>query len=231
MIAALCFTFLLMSSCEGGGHHDAGRSWPSLEQPLLPAIPVAVFAPPDITDSLVRRICTEADAIWKPAGITFEWHRVSSTDALRTRWLDVTIDDRRRDADEERAVLGWIAFTADGPQPSIYLSRSDTEALLVLTPSVEDKTISSHERLLGRALGRALSHELGHYFLRSKSHTPHGLMQAVRPSEEFFRIGRDDFAPGAEAREAAALQVNGRRRPSAPRAEESDDGGVRTGDH
>jgi hypothetical protein len=230
MIAALCFTFLLMWSCEDGGHHDAGPSWPSLEQSLLPAIPVAVFAAPNITDSLVRRICAEADAIWKPAGLAFEWHRVTPTD-MSTRWLDVTIDDRRRDVNEERAVLGWIAFTADGARPSIYLSRSDAEALLVLTPGVEDKTLSSHERLLGRALGRALSHELGHYFLKSKSHTPHGLMQAVRPSEEFFRIGRDEFAPGAEARAAAALQVNGRRRPSATRAEESDDGGFRTGDH
>ena len=230
MIAALCFTFLLLCSRHAFGNHDAGRSLPSLERRLLPAIPVAVFAPPDITDSLVRRICAETDAIWKPAGITFEWHRVTSSDALRTRWLDVTIDDRSRDA-EERAVLGWIAFTADGPQPSIYLSRSDTEALLVLTPGVEDKTISSHERLLGRALGRALSHELGHYFLRSKVHTPRGLMQAARPSEEFFRIGRDGFTPGPEAREAAALQVNGRRRPSATHAEESDDGGFRTGDH
>ena len=231
MIAALCFTFLLMWSREGVGHHDAGRSSPSLQQPLLPAIPVAVFAPPDITDSLVRRICAEADAIWKPAGLTFEWHRVTFTDTLRTRWLEVTIDDRRRDAHEERAVLGWIAFTADDPQPSIYLSRSDTEALLVLTPGVEDKTISSHERLLGRALGRALSHELGHYFLRSKMHTARGLMQAARPSEEFFRIGRDGFAPGPEAREAAAIQINGRGRPSANRAEESDDGSFRTGDH
>ena len=230
MNAALCFTFLVWS-CEGVGHHDAGRSLPSLEQPLLPAIPVAVFAPPDITDSLVRRICAEADAIWKPAGLTFEWHRVTSTNVLRDRWLDVTIDDRRRDVDEERAALGWIAFTGDGPEPSIYLSRSDAEELLVLTPGVEDKTISSHERLLGRALGRALSHELGHYFLRSKVHTARGLMQAVRPSEEFFRIGRDGFTPGLKAREAAAIQINGQGRPNATRTEESDDGALRTDDH
>ena len=113
MIAALCFTFLLMWSCEGGGHHDAGRSWPSLEQALWPAIPTAVFAPANITDSLVRRMCAEADAIWKPAGLTFEWHRVTSIYTLKDRWLDVTIEDRRRDADEERAVTNSATTFSD----------------------------------------------------------------------------------------------------------------------
>jgi hypothetical protein len=170
-------------------------------------MPVAVFARLDIKDSLVNRICAEADAIWRPAGITFEWHRVTSADTVRTWWLDVIIDERLKDVPDAQAALGWIPFAADGPQPSIHLWRSNAEELLLRTPGVEDKTISTHETLLGRALGLALSHELGHYLLRSKEHTPHGLMRAVRPSEEFFRISRDGFEPSAEEREAAARRI------------------------
>ena len=41
---------------------------------------VAVVAPRDVTDSMVNRICAEAEAIWAPAGIVFEWNRDASKD-------------------------------------------------------------------------------------------------------------------------------------------------------
>ena len=205
MIAVLCLTLLITSLNEGVGHHHPGRSsvWP--ERTSLPAIPVAVLAPSDIKDALVSRICAETDAIWRPAGITFEWHRVTSTDVLPMWSLHVTIDERAKELNGGRAVLGWIPFTADGPQPVIHLSRSNAEQLLLRTPAIGDTTISGHETLVARAMGRALSHELGHYLLRTKVHTPHGLMRAVRSSEDFFRFSRDGFEPSASEREAAAL--------------------------
>ena len=207
MIALLSLTLLLVWPSNDVGHHVAGQSLASPDSGSLSVIRVAVFAPVDVTDYLVSVMCAETDAIWSPAGITFEWHRIISTDAGRTWSLDVTIDERRQDTQEREATLGWIPFTADGPQPSIHLSRSNAEELLLRRPRDEDKTIASHETLLGRALGRALSHELGHYLLRSKAHTPHGLMRAVRSSDEFFRVSRDGFEPSAEEREVAALQV------------------------
>ena len=183
------------------------RAVASPVQGMPSRMPVAVFAPLDIKDSLLSQICAEAEAIWKPAGITFEWHRVGATDAVKTRWLDVTIDERRSELRHGQVALGWIPFTADGPQPSIHLSRSSAEELLLRTPGVDDGTKATRETLLGRALGRALSHELGHYLLRSKVHTPHGLMQAVRSSEDFFRISRVGFEPSAQERETAARHV------------------------
>lgn len=120
-------------------------------------MPVAVFASSEIRDSLVARICAETDAIWKPAGITFEWHRSTPTDPVRTWRLHVTIDERRKDMPEGQTALGWILFTADDPQPLIHLSRASAEEVLLRTPGVEVKTISAHETLLARALGRALS--------------------------------------------------------------------------
>jgi hypothetical protein len=187
------------------------------------AVAVALVAPPHISESLLNGIYAETAAIWGPAGITFEWHRVDSTEAAQTSWVEVTIDEGHNDVHAGQAALGWIPFTEDGPQPSIHLALPNAEELLLHTPGVEDKTISTHETLLGRALGRALSHELGHYLLRSKVHTPHGLMRAVRSSEEFFRISRHGFEPSAEEREAAALHVRQDRQPRVACNEVPDD--------
>jgi hypothetical protein len=103
---------------------------------------------------------------------------------VRTWWFDVIIDERLKDVPDAHAALGWIPFAADGPQPSIHLRRSNAEGLLLRTRP--------------RPLARTRP-----YLLRSKEHTPHGLMQAVRSSDEFFRISRDGFEPkciGARSR-------------------------------
>jgi hypothetical protein len=155
----------------------------------LRRIPVAVLAPADITPSLLTRIYAEADAIFAPAGIIFLWHRVAPNEAAPSGQLDVTIEDRRRDAPQGETALGWITFTGDEPEPSIHLSRASAEDLLELRPDSTDTRVAAREVMLGRALGRALSHELGHYLLKSKGHTPDGLMRAVWPSGDFFATG------------------------------------------
>jgi hypothetical protein len=187
----------LVLTCSSGaiGNLDAARPPSSLDGTVVPRITVAVFAP-NVNVSLVNRICAETEAIWTPS-ITFDWHRISAKDEAASQ-LEVTIDDRRKSLPERQVALGWITFTADGPERSIHLSRSSAEDLLLSTPGVNDKTIATHETLLGRALGRALSHEIGHYLLQSKVHTPRGLMRAIRPSEEFFGIRRDEFELTAE---------------------------------
>jgi hypothetical protein len=49
----------------------------------MPIAVVAVVAPRDVTDSLVNRICEEAQGIWAPAGIAVEWNRDASKDEAR----------------------------------------------------------------------------------------------------------------------------------------------------
>ena len=102
-------------------------------------IAVAVVAPRDVTDSLVNRICAEAEAIWD-------------------------------------------------------------------------------EAYIARALGRAFAHEMGHYILRSKVHTPRGLMRAAWTASQAFAISRDGFALTAEERAEAAdnLRMELKRADSAP---------------
>jgi hypothetical protein len=159
--------------------------------PLVPFC-VDVVAPRDVTDSLVTRICAEAERIWAPTGVRLECRRGVWRDEAERPALVVTIDDREAPADGADAI-GWLTFTSDGPSSLIHLLRSAAEHLLRNTPGLNDATIASHETLIGRALGRTLAHELGHYFFQSKLHTPHGLMRAAWNAQEIFSFDHRGF--------------------------------------
>jgi hypothetical protein len=178
----LCVAFLLWGAGE----------------PVIRPIPIDVVVSTDVTESLVQRICTEAETIWRPAGITFEWHitldwrRTGPADESYHSAVSVTIGDSRPRVGSDGA-LGWITFIADRPGHSIYLSRAAAEGMLDRTRGLNTATVTAHDMLIGRAMGRALAHELGHYFLQSKTHTPAGLMRAALPSPEFFGLARKGF--------------------------------------
>ena len=155
------------------------RSRASLDGRVPSAISVGVFAPPDVTESLVIRVFDEAKAIWGPTGIAFDWHRITSRDMAVGWHVTVTIDDDRKEFAEWQGRLGldpvygrWSCTV----YPPFASQRRGVDS-----PNARrhDATIVGHEILIGRALGRALSHELGHYLLKSKVHTPHGLMRAT----------------------------------------------------
>ena len=167
-----------------------------------PTLSIAVQTAPDVEPALVDRILAEAEAIWQAAGVTLDWNRTSAQYARKTPQITVTIDDEAVDASERHGALGWIPFTATGPEPSIHLSRTMAEVLCSQWPNIENRTIAGHRTLIARALGRALSHELGHYLFRSKLHTAHGLMRANWPSDELFASDRQGFELTAEQREA-----------------------------
>ena len=164
-------------------------------------ISIAVVAPADLSESLLGGIFAEAASIWEPAGITFEWQRVASADAGRKSQLTVTIENPRDEHATLEAPLGWISFVAGTPDRWIHLSQASAEELIRRTPTALDTTLGAHERLVGRALGRAFAHELGHYLLKSKAHTPLGLMRAKWPSEQFLSVGRRGFELPPDLRE------------------------------
>jgi hypothetical protein len=199
-LLAVVAAFVLPTSSPTG---TAG-AW---DRRQLPAITLDIFAPPDIRDSLVERARAETNAIWEPAGITFNWRRITSNPASARRRLEVTIDHARRGTSESHATLGWIRFTPDGPDSSIHLSVAAIEDLLLRTEGIGSLTNLNHERVMGRALGRALSHELGHYLLRSKAHTSRGLMRAEWPSAEYFAFSRGGFQLSPGERNAAARRL------------------------
>lgn len=204
---ALWIALLLTSSSNAVGHVDRARPR-SLDADGLPPIPVAVLAPPEIKASLVNKICAEAAAIWAPAGITFDCHRIAAPDEADRTEIEVTVDDGRREGPQEwLGAVGWITFTNGSPDKSIHLSRAKARDLLVDAGDLGNRTISSDEALVGRALGRALSHELGHYLLKSKIHTPHGLMRAIWTPYDFFAITRDGLRLTPEERQVVLQHI------------------------
>ena len=172
-----------------------------------PSLTISVHTAPGIESSLVDQILEETDAIWEAAGVTFEWNRATQSDGRNPSMINVTIEDEALDFSKRHGPLGWIPFTATGPEPSIHLSRTMAEVLCSQWPNIADKTIAGHRLLIGRALGRALSHELGHYLFQSRLHTPNGLMRANWPSDELFSPDRRGFELTAEQREA--VEVHG----------------------
>jgi len=160
---------------------------PAASAAAIPPIIVYIAAGAGVSAALVARICAEADAIWRPGGVTFSWRRVARAAAPDRRGgdgdqsapgtLTLNIGDDPGVARGHGLPLGWIVFdAATSPQQEIYLSHAN--ALTMLDDSrpvvgiVEQMPIAQREMLLARALGRALAHELGHYLLASKAHTP-----------------------------------------------------------
>jgi hypothetical protein len=101
-------------------------------------IPVAVTAPARPSKSLLQRIFAEAEAIWEPVGITFDWHPVVSTERPREWQLALTIENPHDRLAEWQAPLGWISFAARTPDCRIHLSQPSAEELVRSTPTALD---------------------------------------------------------------------------------------------
>ncbi len=142
----------------------------------------------DVSPSLVLRLLDEADAVWRPSGVTFAWDTQSHGSVPAA--LQIVVDEERGAAPGGLPPLGWILFDAqDTPGRLIHLSYANAVALLNESPVLGDRNsmpIAQRETYLGRALGRALAHELGHYLLASKGHTPTGLMKGTLTANELF---------------------------------------------
>jgi hypothetical protein len=193
----------------------------------LPPLVVSVYAAPAIPPALVDRTLAEADVIWRAAGVTIDW-QVREHEPLPDRArgmrdlyvpaaLRVIIDDapgaRQQDAGMP---IGWIVFAGGEPEPELHVSHRNAVALLEAARQV---SVSRNEMpplevevLLGRAMGRALAHELGHYLFASKSHTGHGLMQAVRSATELFSPYPARYGITRDERRAAAGRIWEQRR-------------------
>jgi hypothetical protein len=147
----------------------------------------------------------EANAIWKPRGVTIALadERDIRPDDLRLTLTSGSIarGDPARGvrAREEHAGLGAIWFYADGvPSDALTL---DPAAIRARLAEVEQNgrplaggPPAVLARALGRALGRVLAHELGHYLLASTSHSASGLMRASFNGAELAAWDRARFA-------------------------------------
>lgn len=190
----------------------------------LPPMIITVLTAPQVSATLVTRVLKETDAIWRAAGFTFVWRRVTRAAAApapggdpgsyQPSGLRVVIGDDVGVPRDHRTPLGWIVFDDErSPRPEIYLSHANAgrlmEAARPVVGIIDQMPIVQREILLARAMGRALAHELGHYLLASKAHTRAGLLRASRTASELFSADVRGFAVDPTQRQLIAARIRG----------------------
>jgi hypothetical protein len=177
---------------------------PTIASAILLCLP-GLLAPPrhlrvDITmpgvsvpPALVAAAIEEAAAIWAAYGV--DVRMLGPNDAEHDRAVKLAVTLATPIAAQERRMatgaLGSIVFTGDAPEPTIALYPDAATALIAAVASSRRENswpAAPRDQVLARVLGRALAHEIGHFLLRSKSHSTAGLMRAEQ-------IGTDLIAP------------------------------------
>jgi len=144
-----------------------------------------VSAPPAVVAAAIE----EAAGIWAAYGVEIRMSGENDAEPDRAVRLALTLASTKQRM--ATGALGSIGFSGDAPQPAIALYPETASALIAAVASSRRENTwpaGSGDRVLARVLGRALAHEIGHFLLRSKSHSTAGLMRAEQ-------IGTDLMAP------------------------------------
>jgi len=213
--AALVVLALLAFVPLGASRATAAGVLPAT--PMLPPMIVTVAAASEVPSSLVSMMLDETNAIWRRAGFTFVWQRVSLDAAPldaspRPSSLRVVVGRNQRTSAEGTMPLGWIVFDdVATPEQEVYVSYTSAVRFLETAGSAVGPINSmprlQRETLMARAMGRVLAHEIGHYLLASKVHAAQGLMKAVQTAVELFSPDRSRFVVEPSQMTAAAARV------------------------
>jgi hypothetical protein len=155
-------------------------------------VDVRVAAPaPSI--AVLRSMTSEADAIWRPYGVRFQW--TGDADSVECPFIARSFDVQLSDAPRRHSVanaltLGstWVTPPAARRSP-IHLDYAATRRIIAsLAAGQLDRILGRRETTasdLGRALGRVLAHEIGHGLLGAR-HERRGLMRATILASELI---------------------------------------------
>jgi len=142
----------------------------------------------------------EMRSIWGPHHVTL---RVAPRDTVMEQSvlrLAVVVTDER-DSHLKPGTLGAVRFRAGAPEPTILLFTTAVDRLVDEVPAMHHGTEcppAVRDQMTGRMIGRALAHEIGHVLLRSRGHSPDGLMRAMHRSSDFVAVERQGFALSAD---------------------------------
>jgi hypothetical protein len=154
-----------------------------------------------MTDTALDTLLAETIAIWAPYNVIVSpIHTLSTPDVGEGEHrIKLVIRNPPANRADGRTPRGYravasITFTGATPGDIIYASL-ETASHLVEAARLDQFPSAVQERLTAQVLGRAIAHELGHYLLRSTSHSRTGLMRAsfgtsdlVAPDRNAFRL-------------------------------------------
>jgi hypothetical protein len=154
--------------------------------------PPAAAAVHDLTPMVA-----EADAIWRPHGVTIG---LVARDDVAAGWVRMSVFLEATASRGHQSVgLGSIWFAEDGlPAPLIRLNVSAV-SVRIRSERIGGRRFDSwpqslERRITTRALGRVLAHEVGHYVLASPAHSRSGLMRASFSGRQLAEWDRSSFA-------------------------------------
>jgi hypothetical protein len=173
----------------------------SLLQSTAPPLPIElVFVGLPLHARVEAAALDEMRSIWAPHRVTL---RVAPRDTVMEQGvlrLAVVVTDER-DSHLKPGTLGAVRFRAGAPEPTILLFTTAVETLVDEVPAMHHGTEcppAVRDQMTGRMIGRALAHEIGHVLLRSRGHSPDGLMRAMHRSSDFVAVERQGFALSAD---------------------------------
>jgi hypothetical protein len=176
--------------------------WPT----TFPHLRIALSIDAKLPAAVARGAVEEAAVVWAPYGVAIGLLDASpiagrSGDRAADAALTVVVAEPSPDtALVWSSPFGSIRFRPDGePEPTILLHYDAVIKLGLRAISLNGARgpqwpESVRNQALARIVGRVVAHEIGHWLLRSRTHSTSGLMRARQNTDELVDPGRGGFA-------------------------------------
>jgi hypothetical protein len=165
-------------------------------QPLRVEIRIEGKAPPP---AFVAAAIEEAADIWAAYGVRIRVPVANDAEDDGAVRLVVKFT-RPGERHTAPGALSSIVFDGNAPEPTIELYPSAASALIAAVAFNRRESswpAVAEDRVMARVIGRALAHEVGHFLLRSKTHSRDGLMRAEHGGSDLMATGHRGFALSA----------------------------------
>lgn len=148
-----------------------------------------------LSPASVSALMAEATAIWKESRVTLHWGNDADAqpDALR-----VLVMARVPTSGSTPWAVGELV-RHEGTRALAIASITGARRIVEESKYRFDDLPAVRDRRLGVVLGRAVAHEIGHYLLRSNTHSAQGLMRARIDAREFADLRSGSFRLDDEA--------------------------------
>jgi hypothetical protein len=158
-----------------------------------------VFDGPAMPRRLEASAMEEVRSIWAAYGV--DVRATGPGESGRADAIRLAVVRADRPYESATQALGSIRFVGDVPEPTITI-YPHAIAALVSTLRISghldcEWPIALRNAILGRVLGRALAHEIGHFLLRSRTHSQTGLMQSMQVLPDLVALDRRPFTLSA----------------------------------
>ena len=180
-----------------------------VEAPTVLILNVRLTTKNELSALSQSALINETESIWRDARVELRWVRDNRTDADRPLRFVIA----RREVSS--TLHQWpVAELLRFEDHSAIALASIKAALRIVEepPELPLGGLSSMRQYkLGVVLGRAVAHEIGHYLLRSNSHSTYGLMRASIDAREFADLRTGAFRLDRESQASLAAHALGTR--------------------